>query len=330
MNKALVFGATGSIGAELVLELLRSGIHTVAFARSDKKLANLQAEWEAISEAGNKQSSNVETAYHPTLTLYTGDAYHLEDVLQAATGVDVISHCVSVPYPEWKIGHPTLMNNVLTAAKYHQAKVVVIDNIYAYGRAKTKLVNEQHSKEPHTTKGKIRLEVEQLVWKAHEEGTSCMLVHLPDFYGPHAHNTFLGVTLQAMAKGKPSMFIGDPNVQREYIYTPDAAQAIVQLAKRPHTFGTTWNIPGSGTISAKQIREIARLYNGRKNLIIPVGSKLMTMLGWFQPFMREMVEMMYVTEATLQLDGSKYERELGTLVHTQYDQGIKECLKRLS
>ncbi|QOS98162.1 hypothetical protein JNUCC42_16765 [Brevibacterium sp. JNUCC-42] len=182
MNKALVFGATGSIGAELVLELLRSGIHTVAFARSDKKLANLQAEWEAISEAGNKQSSYVETAYHPTLTLYTGDV----------------------------------------------------------------------------------------------------------------------------------------------------AQAIVQLAKRPHTFGTIWNIPGSGTISAKQIREIARLYNGRKNLIIPVERKLMTMLGWFQPFMREMVEMMYVTEATLQLDGSKYERELGTLVHTPYEQGIKECLKRLS
>lgn len=197
MNKALVFGATGSIGAELVLELLRSGIHTVAFARSDKKLADLQAEWEAISKDGSKQSSNVEP------------------------------------------GHPTLMNNVVTAAKYHQAKVVVIDNIYAYGKAKTQLVNELHPKEPHTTKGKIRLEMEQLVWKAHEEGTPCMLVHLPDFYGPHAHNTFLHVTLQAMAKGKPSMFIGDPNIQREYIYTPDAAQAVVQLAKRPHTFGTT-------------------------------------------------------------------------------------------
>ncbi|NKQ20361.1 NAD-dependent epimerase/dehydratase family protein [Brevibacillus laterosporus] len=321
MNKALVFGATGSIGTELVLELLRNGIHTVAFARSDKKLTKLQAEWELEAK---------ELDYSPTLSLYTGDAYCLEDVLQAATGVDVIFHCVSVPYPEWKTGHPVLMHNVLTAAKHHGVKVVVIDNIYAYGRAKTPLVNEQHSKEPHTSKGKIRLQMEQLVWKAHESGTPCMLVHLPDFYGPHATNTFLHVTLESMAKGKPSIFIGDTTIKREYIYTPDAAQAIVQLAKRPNTYGTTWNIPGAGTISAQQIREIARLYNGRNNFILPIGRKLMTVLGWFQPFMREMVEMMYVTESTIQLDGSKYERELGRIVHTPYEQGIMECLKRLS
>ncbi|CCF16017.1 NAD-dependent epimerase/dehydratase [Brevibacillus laterosporus GI-9] len=56
----------------------------------------------------------------------------------------------------------------------------------------------------------------------------------------------------------------------------------------------------------------------------------MTVLGWFQPFMKEMVEMMYVTESTIQLDGSKYEYELGSIVHTPYEQGIMECLKRLS
>ncbi|ERM17091.1 NAD-dependent epimerase/dehydratase family protein [Brevibacillus laterosporus] len=321
MDKALVFGATGSIGTELVLELLRNGVHTVAFARSTTKLTKLQAEWEVEAKKRN---------YSPALSLYTGDAYSLEDLLQAAKGVDVIFHCVSVPYPEWKTGHPALMNNVLTAAKHHGAKVVVIDNIYAYGRAKTPLVNEQHSKEPHTTKGKIRLQIEQLVWKANESGTPCMLVHLPDFYGPHATNTFLHVTLESLAKGKPSIFIGDPTVKREYIYTPDAAKAIIRLAKRPNTYGTTWNIPGSGTISAKQIREMARLYNGRKNFMLPIGRKVMKVLGWFQPFMREMVEMMYVTESTIQLDGSKYEQELGRIVHTPYEQGIMECLKRLS
>jgi nucleoside-diphosphate-sugar epimerase len=54
-----------------------------------------------------------------------------------------------------------------------------------YGRPRAERVSEDHRREPHTFKGRMRKEQEDLVLAAHAaHSTKTTILRLPDFYGP--------------------------------------------------------------------------------------------------------------------------------------------------
>ena len=243
MNRAVVLGASGGMGYSIVHELVARGIETVAFARNLEKLQKQFGELDFVK-------------------IETGNAFDEERLHQVTAGADVIFHSVSLPYPEWKEGHPQLMGNVLSAAKANNNKVVLIDNIYAYGRIRGQRVTEDMPKRPHTRKGKIRLHVARMAEEAKQEGVDTLIAHFPDFYGAYAHNTLLHVTLDAILQDRPAQFVGNQKVKREYIYTPDGARAVVELALHDKAYHQHWNIPGYGVISGEEIIQLCREIRG--------------------------------------------------------------------
>jgi len=307
MKKAVVLGASGGMGYSLVHELVSRGIETIAFARSVEKLEALFA----------KQSG---------VTIKSGDVFKLNDLIRACEGVDVIFHSINIPYPEWKEKQKILMANVLEAARQVSAKLFIVDNIYSYGRSPGQLVTETTPKQPHTKKGKIRLRLEQMAFAAQEQGVPVLLAHFPDFYGPNAGQTLLHVTLEAMNAMKTARFIGDLSVEREYIFTPDGAKAAVELALRPEAYGQIWNIPGHSTISGHELIGIMRSLTGYSGKVGTVGKGMIGFLGLFNRYMREFYEMMYLNEEPVVLSGAKYERLIGPLPRTSYEEGITKTL----
>ncbi|MGC5324907.1 NAD-dependent epimerase/dehydratase family protein [Brevibacillus sp. SYSU BS000544] len=310
MKKVLVLGATGGIGQPLVEEFVGRGISVIAFARSKDTLQNLYG--------GN-----------PRVETWTGDALHAADVMEASRGVDTIFHCVSIPYPEWTEKLERVARNILEAAKANGCKVVIIDNIYAYGRRQASRIAEQHPKNPHTCKGKLRLKVEQMILDSNKQGIPSLHVHLPDFYGPTGANTMLNVTLQAIASNRFGGFVGDQSIAREYIYLPDAARAIAEIASRDTSYGQNWNVPGAGVITGKEILRIGNEITKKTARIMTITKGMIGLLKLFSPFMKELHEMMYLTEEPLILSGEKYEREIGPIPQTPYLQGIGETIRSL-
>ncbi|MBO8164262.1 MAG: NAD-dependent epimerase/dehydratase family protein [Brevibacillus sp.] len=311
MNKAVVLGATGGMGSALVHELHKRGIEVVAFARSREKLKGYFSGLPQVKQAA-------------------GDAYVTEHIVTAAQGADVIFHCVSVPYPEWAEKHPRLMKTVLEAARQVQARVVVIDNIYPYGYSRTERVSEDHPKQPHTRKGQIRCQVEEIALASHRAGTPVMIVRLPDFYGPYAQNTALHFTLKAIATGKAGIFVGSLDVPREYIYMPDAAQAVVTAAEYTDGYGENWNIPGAGVITGREILQICQQAAGKAARIISVGRSFFAIAGLFDRGMREVKEMLYLMEQPVVLSGEKYERRIGPIPKTPYREGLTQTIRELA
>ena len=56
----------------------------------------------------------------------------------------------------------------------------------------------------------------------------------PDFYGPGVGQSYLGDTsIGKLARGKPAVFIGSPDVLHDYAYVPDIARAATTLLARP-------------------------------------------------------------------------------------------------
>ena len=243
--------------------------------------------------------------------------------------MDVIYQSVNVPYAEWKDKLIPQAQTVIEAARTVNARIVVIDNIYAYGRKRQERVDEQHPKQPHTRKGGYRLVMEQLYVEAQKKGVQSVIFHLPDFYGPLAPNTLLHFTLAAIAAHKPSRYVGSQLIPREFIYLPDAAQAVVHAAGFEEAYGQQWNIPGAGAITGEDIIRYANEAAGTSRKVGTVNKAMLRFVGLFQPQLREAVEMFYLNEEPLILSGRKYEQQFGRVPATPYRQAIHETIAEL-
>lgn len=304
MKKALVLGASGGMGYAIVKELVERGVEVIAFARNKNKLTQL---FRDIS----------------TVKIFSGDVFNFIDLDHATKGVDTLFHAVNIPYPEWKERQPILVKNIIQVAEKNNVKLAVVDNIYSYGKAEKPFVSEDTVKQPHTKKGKIRLELEKMILKAK---VPALIAHFPDFYGPNAENTLIHYTLQQVLNNKKASFVGSKKVAREYIFTPDGAKAIVELAFRNDAYGEQWNIPAHSTISGEEIEALIKQLTGYKKNFFTVTKGMIRILGLFSREMREFTEMMYLTEQPVVLSGEKYESFIGPIPRTSYKEGLKQTI----
>ncbi|MEW9108215.1 MAG: SDR family NAD(P)-dependent oxidoreductase [Cytobacillus gottheilii] len=303
MKKVLVAGATGGIGYALVNELTARGIEVIAFARGEQKLTALFND-------------------NHLVTIFPGDALVKEDMMEAAEGAEILFHAVSFPYQNWLAQHPLCIENMLAAAQAHSAKIVLADNIYAYG-FQDQHVKESSAKNPQTKKGKIRLEMEKRLLSS---DIDVIIAHMPDLYGPLAVNTILFETIKGAAQNKNAIYVGNKQKRREFLYTIDGAKAIIELALKDKAYNQNWNIPSAHPISGIEIESLLRGEQYRKK-IMSVSAGMIALLGIFNPFMREMKEMMYLTEKPVILNGEKYEAEVGPVPRTPYKDGLRKTLE---
>ncbi|MFL0492464.1 MULTISPECIES: NAD-dependent epimerase/dehydratase family protein [unclassified Bacillus (in: firmicutes)] len=304
MKKALVLGASGAMGYAITKELCNRGIDVIAFARNKGKLESLFQGEEHIQTVA-------------------GDVFVKKDIIGAAKGVDVIFHAVNIPYSDWEEKQPKLLRNILEVTKENDLKLGIVDNIYAYGRQVQGLVKENAEKEPHTKKGKIRL---QLGMMAEQSGVKMFIAHFPDFYGPQAESTLIHHTLNGVLANKGSSFVGDKKIAREYIFTPDGAKAMVELALHEEAYGQHWNIPGCGVITGEEMIQYIRELTGYTKRVMTVKRGMIKLIGLLDKQMKEYVEMLYLTEKPVVLSGEKYEKYIGILPKTSYYEGLKETI----
>ena len=304
MKKALVLGASGGMGYSLVKELSSRGIKVVAFARTKEKLERLF-----------RDDANV--------MIFAGDVFHKKDLAEAAKGVDIIFHSANIPYRDWEAKLLTLVSNIVEIAKEKSIKLAVVDNIYAYGRSPGELITETTVKRPHTKKGKIRLQAEKIIKNS---GVSYVIAHFPDFYGPNAESTILQYTLNGVMNNKKTGFVGNQKMAREYIFTPDGAKALVQLALIDDAYGEDWNIPGYSVITGEEIVSTLRDITGYQKKVSTVSKNMIIFLGLFNKDMREVVEMFYLNEEPVVLNGAKYEARIGPVPRTSYHEGLGQVI----
>jgi len=57
------------------------------------------------------------------------------------------------------------------------------------------------------------------------------------------------------------------------------------------------------------------------------GRGVLKVLGWFNPLVRELPEMLYLQETPVLLDDSKLVEKLGDVHKTSYDDGIRQTIE---
>jgi nucleoside-diphosphate-sugar epimerase len=308
MEKAAIFGAAGTIGPVVAVELERRGIPFRVVGRSRPKLESVFGQLEHAE-------------------IFDADVGDLRSASAAARGIDTIIYAVGLPYPSHHL-HPVLMRATVDAAIAMQVRrVVLVSSVYGYGVPHAPRVAETHPRMPETRKGQYRKEQEDILLEAHAKGQlHGLIVRLPDFYGPGADNSLAHQIFSAALKGRTANWIGPANTPHEFVFVADSGPVIVDLAECEECYGEAWNFGGPGPINTLDF--ITRIYRavGGSPKYRTIGRGLLKIMGWFSPLMRELREMIYLQETPVILDDTKLLAKFPQVHKTPYDEGIRETL----
>ncbi len=248
-------------------------------------------------------------------------------VQAAATGIDVLVYLVGVNYWQFEL-HPRLMKQTLDGAiAAGVTRVVLIGTVYPYGRPRTSPVREDHPREPHTFKGRMRKAQEDLLLAAHAEGgIQATILRLPDFYGPGVDKSLLHGAFTAAVHGGVANMIGPLDAPHEFVFVPDVGPVVARLASTPNAYGHVWHFAGAGVTTERAIVEEIERQIGHRLRVRVAGRTTLRLLGLFNPLLREMVEMHYLHTDPVLMDDSALQGLLGPIRKTPYADGVRDCL----
>jgi nucleoside-diphosphate-sugar epimerase len=308
MESIALIGASGSLGKSIA--------------------AALRAKATPYRLIGRSESSLRETfGADPLATITTWNMDDPDSVRQALAGIDTAIYLVGVNYWQFEL-HPQLMKKTLDGAISAGAKkLLLIGTVYPYGKPQTDRVSEDHPRQPHTYKGRMRKEQEDLVLAAHDSGKiQTAILRLPDFYGPGVDKSFLWSAFEGATTGKRAQLVGPIDTPHEFVYIPDAGATIARLIAEPGAWGRAWNLGGAGVTSTREMVEEIFAQSKRKPKYTVAGKTMLRIVGLFNPMVRELVEMHYLLTSPVILDDSRLKNLLGELPKMPYKEGIRHTL----
>jgi nucleoside-diphosphate-sugar epimerase len=309
--KIALFGAAGVIGQSIATALRAQGRAYRVVGRSEGSL---------LRQFGGDPLADVKT-WNPDSPA---------SVQAAAEGIDTLVYMVGVDYWRFEL-HPQLMQKTIDGAIAAGVKrILLIGTVYPYGLPQTPTIREDHPREPHTFKGKMRKAQEDLLLQAATRGKiEAAVLRLPDFYGPGVEASFLHGAATAAVNGGTADLVGPIDTPHEFVFVPDVGPVVAKLIDTPAAFGgrRVWHLAGAGVTSQQALLQEMGRQVGREIKHRVAGKTMLRMLGLFNPVMREMVEMHYLQTQPVLMDDSALQRLTGPIRKTPYPEGIRQTLQ---
>lgn len=298
----VILGGGGAIGTELA-----------------KALKSYTQEVRIVSRTPEKVNSDDETV--------AADLTNEDAVSKAVAGADVAYLVAGLPYKlkVWQKQWPRIMRYVINACKEHNTKLVFFDNVYPYSKDSVGHLTEESPVNPPSEKGKVRADIAQMILNEIKTGAlTAMIVRAADFYGPGVNSSVLQETVyKNFKKGKSAFWMGDRTKIHSYTYTPDAARAVALLGNTPDAYNQVWHLPTSDEKLTGN--DWINLFADRmhvKNKAVTVSKPIVQIMGWFNPIMKEMVEMLYQNTQDYYFDSTKFKQRFPGFRVTPYSEGV--------
>ena len=308
MSRIALFGAAGAIGQSIASAISAQGLPYRVVGRN---------------EASLRKAFGTD----PLAEIVSWNPDSPASVEAAAQGIDTLIYLVGVNYTQFEL-HPELMRKTLDGAISAGVKqVLLIGTVYPYGLPQTSPIREDHPRNPHTFKGRMRKAQEDLLMQADSTGRiRAAVLRLPDFYGPGVEASFLHGAIKAAAQGGTADMIGPLDRPHEFVFVPDVGPVVARLISTPAAFGRIWHLAGAGVTSQQALVEEMERQTGRKLKKRVAGKTMLRIIGLFHPMMRELVEMHYLQTQPVIMDDSALQQLIGPISKTSYADGIRRAL----
>jgi nucleoside-diphosphate-sugar epimerase len=306
----VVFGANGALGSAIVRTLVGDGVPVRSVVYDEEEAKDVLP---------------------PGTAIVYGDATDPDGAKRACRGATIIYHCVNVPQVQWLELLPQIHENIVNAARESRALVVFPGNVMGYGPFQQLPAKEDHPLAAETRKGRLRNAMEQRLTQAHQAGEiSTVIPRFPDLYGPEVTNPQMAPLFRAALSGKTGTWPGNLDVPHNLLYVEDAARACVLLATTPDSHGEVWHVPGPGALTGRQFIEMAFEAASNRPRVRPLGRTLFRFFGALIPNAGEMVEMLYLYEQPMLLDGRKFAQAFPSFEYTPHREAVRRTVEWFS
>jgi nucleoside-diphosphate-sugar epimerase len=242
-----------------------------------------------------------------------GDATDEAFTREASEGASVVYFALNPPYNKWPELFPGLQARVLEGAASAGATLIAMENLYMYGPTYGRPLTEDLPYAANTRKGRVRAMMSKELMEAHKSGRVRVAIgRASDFFGPRVLASAAGEQVFGRAvQGKSAQVAADPDQPHTYTYVPDIGKGLVILGEHEEALGRPWHLPSSETVTTREFVRMVFEEAGGEPKMQRAPKPLLWALGFFNPTLRETIEMLYEFEEPFVVDHSAFAQAFG-------------------
>ena len=316
---ALILGSTGRFGRHMTEKLYQDGWNVICQSRSGG-IPKLQEQ--------GQNSGNSETPDTPSAKIEVLKADIYDSALEeAARRADIIVHAINPPYPQWQSQMPGVIRQVISLAKAGECSLIVPGNVYNFGKTMPEVLTASTKQAAETKKGQLRIEMEEQLRAASNEGVQVIILRIGDFLEAQSSGNWFDTHMTAKLHKGRFMYPGKTDIAHAWGYLPDAARAAVELANTRKTLPMFNDIPFAGiTMTGEQMRQQIEKTLARPIRLETFPWTAVKLMSLFNRNMREVLEMRYLWDTPHQLDACELTKLLPDFQPTPVEQMFDDLL----
>jgi nucleoside-diphosphate-sugar epimerase len=246
----------------------------------------------------------------------------------ACAGAAVVYHCVQPPYTRWPQEFPPLTRAIVDAATHVGAKLVMADNLYAYGPGAGSPLTEDLPQGATGRKGRLRVQMSAALLALHAQGRLDVAIGCAsDLYGPGARNSVAGERVFGRAiAGRAVALPAKLDQPRSWSYVDDVARGLITLADNAKASGQIWHLPTAEALTGEAFLRLVFDAAGQRPKMRALPAAAVRAAALINPMARELSETLYQFQNPFILDWTKYERAFGPAEPTPHADAIQRTV----
>jgi UDP-glucose 4-epimerase len=255
INTAVTVGGAGFIGGYIVRELVARGVVVTSIDRNPRDRLNGTGATSVQADIEIGARVLLEQLADPEL-----------DAVFLAVGTGFVPRSLDHPHADLENNVSTVLA-VLEAVRTSGAKppvIVHVSSAAVYGNAHRLPMSESHPTEPLSPYGVSKLAAEEYLRLYHRVyGIPTLSMRPFSVFGPGQSKLVVHDLLVRLLAGEDPLLVkGSANVERDYVYVGDVAQAAYQLAAEAPGEGESYNVSTGRATSLGDLVELLKTASG--------------------------------------------------------------------
>jgi nucleoside-diphosphate-sugar epimerase len=300
----VVLGAAGSAGSAILEALTSAGLPTRGVGRGPRPAsAPAQAEW-------------------------IGADLRDERALAAAlAGAGAVHMAGQPPYHRWPEEFPAMLEAVLGATSAVGARLVMVDNCYAYGPGSSPMTEAAPSRATDR-KGRVRAAMADALLAAHAEGRcEVVLGRASDYFGPGAANSGItALAVEPVAGTGKLRWMGSLDAAHSCAYLPDIARAYVLLGTEAGVTGRAWHLPHAPAVTGREFLSLVNRCLPAPRSTAVVSTAMLRLASPVHRISRESLAIAYQWTEPFVVDDADFRRRFPAFEVTPLEDAVRETV----